>query len=136
MIVPYLVYYSPMRSTKPRRAILDIFRSHKTPLEVQEIFSLLEKQKEDVDLATVYRSLTTFVESSIIHPIDFADGVTRYELSSLPHHHHAICTNCGKVQDVKNCNDISVQSDIEKKLKFEVKTHSMEFFGLCSGCHR
>ncbi len=124
-----------MRSTKPRRAILDVFRSHKTPLETQEIFALLENRKEDIDLTTVYRSVTTFAQAGIIHQVDFADGVTRYELSSLPHHHHAICTNCGKVQDVKNCDDKSVQKDIEKKLDFDVKSHSMEFFGLCRDCN-
>lgn len=123
-----------MRTTKARTAIMSVFKTHKTPLDVQEIFSLLEKQNADVDLATVYRSVTTFERSGIIHPVDFADGVTRYELSSLPHHHHAICINCGKAQDVKNCVNISIQNDIEKKLQFDIKSHSMEFFGLCFDC--
>ncbi|OGK18766.1 hypothetical protein A3D80_00740 [Candidatus Roizmanbacteria bacterium RIFCSPHIGHO2_02_FULL_40_13b] len=123
-----------MRMTKARGAIIDIFEKSKTPIDAGFIALKLEAHHISADLATVYRNISTLLETNIVRSVDFSDGTGRYELRDRPHHHHAICTRCGKIQDIKNCDYTTLEKEVVEKLKFKIKKHNLEFFGLCSNC--
>ena len=65
---------------------------------------------------------------------EFDEGKARYELTSLPHHHHAICTKCRKVEDIKECNIREVKKNAENNLSFKIEFHRIELFGKCHEC--
>ena len=57
----------------------------------------MKKRDNSIGQATVYRTLKLLNESGLIEPLDFADGVTRYEPSyGEEHHDHLICERCGR----------------------------------------
>lgn len=124
------------RLTPIRRTIVELFSTHHMPLAPQEMLALLKKHKHRVNKTTVYRQLEALVELKVIHPIYFADRITRYELAEVHgHHHHLVCVQCGRVEDVSFPSDLETQEKaISRKYRFKVLQHSLEFFGLCKRC--
>ncbi len=125
---------SGLKTTKGRAAILYILSNEKQPLDVDGIEERLVSKKLSLDNATVYRILEIFVEHGIATRVEFKEGKFRYELAALPHHHHAICTNCGRIQDIEGCSIDFLETSVEDRLNFSIVSHTMDFFGLCAKC--
>lgn len=118
--------------TKPRLEILKILKSNHKPLTISEISGKLID--DSIDLATVYRTMNLFEELNIVSLIDFKDEFKRYELIyDRHHHHHIVCRNCKKVENVETCILDNIEKFLSKKGYSEI-THSLEFFGICGEC--
>jgi Fur family ferric uptake transcriptional regulator len=73
-------------------------------------------------------------EKRLLKRVDFMEGEYRYELSSLPHHHHAVCKTCGAVEGVETCIVEELRKKLKKQIGFNVIDHSFELFGVCKKC--
>lgn len=123
------------RITKARKAILEILISAERPLSAQEIGMLLERRTLSANKTTIYRELDFLVAQRSISQVDLLDGVKRYEPLHLGHHHHLVCTRCRGIQCVKICGDLkALERTIGAAHGFTVESHTLEFFGICSGC--
>ncbi|HLL60137.1 MAG TPA: Fur family transcriptional regulator [Candidatus Nitrosocosmicus sp.] len=116
-----------------RIAVYRIFQTSGKPIDAQEIIQTLENEYIKINRVTVFRTLNYFVEKSLIQKHEFGEGKARYELSSLPHHHHIICTDCGNVKDIEDCSVDQIASKINED-EFKIQSHRLEFFGTCSSC--
>lgn len=125
---------SGKRITSQRKTmVLEILRFD-TPFSAEELFFSLKKT--DIDLATIYRSISVFIEMGVLIKVDFSDGVSRYEYSpdnGHHHHHHIVCTDCKSVERVKICLVEKQEKEIEK-MGYSQVSHKLEFFGLCKSC--
>jgi len=122
------------RLTKQRKHILDTMPSR--PFSVTEAVAFLALRNVTIDKVTVYRSLDFFVNLGIASKTQFKDNVSKYELlREREHHHHVVCDGCGSIEDVPFDED-SMLRYIQKQTKFEIKSHLLEFFGLCTRCQR
>lgn len=119
------------RITSQRKKVLEEIISH--PRTVEEIFAALQQKNVRVDLASVYRALQVFVSNNIVQEVNFNDGKKRYEIVD-EHHHHAICNNCGTIEDIALSNEDGFIKKISHQSKFQIINHSLEFFGLCTKC--
>jgi Fur family ferric uptake transcriptional regulator len=120
------------RLTQQRRAILNVLQEY--PLTVEEIYNELKKSKVSLDLVSVYRTLEVFLNKKIVYSVDFGDGKKRYELvNDFNHHHHLICNQCRKIEDIK-IDEKKMTNEISRKSQFKIDHHHLEFFGLCSHC--
>src|ERR1700679_2879138 len=97
---------SGLKATPARLAIFELFRKSKRPLAAQEIIDKLPS----LDQVTVYRTLKSLKLKGIIHPIDLRHNHAHYELTDIAEHHHLICLQCGRVEDVHHCNINEIQS--------------------------
>ncbi len=112
-----------------------ILKKTQKPITVQEISSGLLKKNISANKTTIYRELEFLLTQNIIDEIEFGDGKKRYELRSEKHHHHIVCIQCGKVEDIDFDVDLKThEKEISKKTGFEIKEHNIEFFGLCQSC--
>jgi Fur family ferric uptake transcriptional regulator len=56
------------------------------------------------------------------------------------HHHHLICTNCGRIIDYTDFVDEELEllkkteKELTKKYNFEINNHTIQFYGLCDEC--
>lgn len=123
------------RITEQRKALIKSILSFKTPFTAEEVHSKLKLT--GVDLTTVYRSLSSFVEIDLLRTVDFSDGTLRYEYIAHEdeHHHHVICRKCQKVEAVEIC-DVQVQENLVEKLGYTNISHRLEFFGICKQCKK
>lgn len=121
-----------LRVTLPRVEILRVLKLSSKPVTVFEIHSKVNDQ--GFDLATVYRTINSFLEKNLVTDIDFKDDYKRYELIiDRHHHHHIVCRKCGKVENVDICLTDKMEQEVEKKGYRDI-THSLEFFGVCELC--
>jgi Fur family ferric uptake transcriptional regulator len=122
------------RFTRTRKNIFEAIEHFNKPVSVQDIFSYLKKQKEEIDLTSIYRNLELMRKADIVNAILFGEGKKRYELKIISeHHHHLVCEKCGDVEDIE-MQEKNLLKDVEKQSKFKVLKHSLEFFGLCQDC--
>ncbi|HSX19379.1 MAG TPA: transcriptional repressor [Candidatus Saccharimonadales bacterium] len=123
------------RITKARKAIIDTFNSENMPLSVGELNAKLQKLGVMVNKTTLYREIEFLLSQKMIVEINLGEDKKRYELASNAHHHHLVCLNCKRVEDIDLQNDLLKQeSSIAKSKGFKVSSHSLEFFGLCKNC--
>lgn len=122
-----------IKSTNSRNAVMEIIINNKSPLDANEILEGLRKKGLSTDQATVYRILNTFYEKGIVKRIEIGEGKYRYEIEKA-HHHHLVCTNCGRIEDIEIDLTEDFDREISIKKGFKVRSHSLEFFGLCKTC--
>lgn len=119
------------RVTHVRSKMIELFVKHHAPLSAEELL----KQIPDTHKTTVYRELAFLEEQNIVKKIEFGDGIRRYELTELEHHHHLVCVSCKKVTDIHLEGDLDVEEKkISRKTGFKILNHSLEFFGMCPKC--
>ncbi len=125
------------KRTKVRRALIAHLQFLKKPVDAANIRSQLETEGLTVNKSTIYRELEFLLARGIIIEIHFGDGKKRYEIVGLPHHHHAVCKKCQRIEDIFLDHDlIRVEERIRKEKSFLVHTHNLEFFGLCRDCSK
>jgi Fur family ferric uptake transcriptional regulator len=120
-----------LKITAARLSLLDILKHAKKPLSIKEI----AKSLGGPDLATLYRNIESLMDLRLVKRISLKDRQSYYELADDGrHHHHLVCTNCGRLADVK-IPEINLSKSFLKNHGFaKVTDHSLEFFGLCAKC--
>lgn len=123
-----------LRATPARVAVMSFLENTNQPVDVNSVIDYLNANGIKTDPATIFRMMNTLTQKGITTPISFQEGKTRYELSNKEDHHHLICENCGKIEDISDLIIPKLEKDIKNKRNFLVKRHSLEFFGLCKLC--
>src|SRR5689334_22069211 len=71
----------------------------------QDVYAALRSQGGSVGLSTVYRHLQNLVEDGVVDVIHTPDGEATYrycgEPSSGRHHHHLVCRDCGRTEEIE-----------------------------------
>lgn len=134
------------RMTVPREAILGVLSRTSNHLSAEDVYMAVHKECPNVGLTTVYRTLELLVQMGLVFKFDFGDGRARYELSEGPkgkrHHHHLVCTDCGRVVDYTDFIDEEVEllnkteQGLSKKYNFKITNHLIQFYGLCKNCSK
>ena len=134
------------RITIPRQVILQVLDESKKHLSAEDIFLRVHQIYPNIGLTTVYRTLELLVSMGLVFKLDFGDGRARYELTrgdgSMSHHHHLICTNCGRIIDYAEFVEEELElinktrQELEKKYGFEIRNHTLQFYGLCNKCKK
>lgn len=132
------------RLTIPREAILDCLNKTQEHLSAEDVYLAVHKIYPQIGLTTVYRTLELLVQMGLVFKFDFGDGRARYELSEGPkgtrHHHHLICSSCGRVVDYTDFIDEEIEllnqteKGLSKKFNFKITNHLIQFYGLCDKC--
>lgn len=127
-----------LRYTSSRRAVVDVLSDSDRPLTIPEILSV------DPSLAqsSAYRNLTELIGAGVVHRIISGDEYSHFELAEdlTSHHHHLVCTSCGRVADVTLSDDIETSLDralarVAKAEGFEPEHHRLDVLGRCADCH-
>ena len=131
-----------LKVTSQRLMVLNILSAHGAEhLTVEEIYDLAKEESPEIGLATIYRTVQVLLELHVIEKVTFDDGFARYELNgeetgSGHRHHHAICTQCGKVYSLETDLLDTLEKQVFESLGFEVTDHEVKLYGLCSACRR
>ena len=122
--------------TPRRKAVISLFMAANASMGPYEVFQQLRKKISPLGLPTVYRILDELKELGILIQVPSGDRQLYYMLCRLPdeHHHHFVCRECKKTEEVEYCNFDEVSKFIEKKLNGKVENHSLHIEGLCAQC--
>ena len=123
-----------LKATPGRLEMLLILARLHAPLSAEDICGKLRSAQ--VDRATVYRTLSSFVQAGILKKVSLQTGAEHFELND-DHHHHLVCTECGAIEDFERCDVEDATKAILKHSGFKsVSAHSLELFGTCKSCAR
>ncbi|WP_319583965.1 Fur family transcriptional regulator [uncultured Pseudodesulfovibrio sp.] len=126
-----------LKMTPQRRVILDTLLRKNDHLSSEELYALVKKRDASIGQATVYRTLKLLSDSGLIEPLDFADGVTRYEpCYGKDHHDHLICEHCGKNIEIVDEVIERRQEQLAKEHGFTLIRHKMYLYGVCPECRK
>lgn len=129
-----------LRLTSQRQAILQILLEYRhAHLSVEELYNIAHEHYPELGIATVYRTLDTFVELGIVHKMEFGDKGARYELNvddGQHYHHHLFCISCGTIIEFNDDLLEKLEERIINESKFLIKDHSLRFYGLCHECQQ
>lgn len=125
-----------LRDTETRRVLLAILHESVGPLATPEIVARCHKAGRKANKTTVYRDLTVMEQAGIVHRVIVSDRKQYFELTERDHHHHFVCLECHKVEDILLDERDLVKQEVRlaKQRGFSVSRHSLEFFGLCKTC--
>lgn len=118
--------------TGKRETMVNIFQEQKRYLTAKECYHYMQEKYPGVSFDTVYRNLSLFEALGIIEATEW-DGERRYRFhcGSDRHHHHVICTECGRTEIIQAC---PMNAIIRKPQNFQITGHKFEIYGICSEC--
>ena len=124
-----------LKFTKERSEVLKAVTIQRDHFNAEDIFQQLRKQKSDVSLATIYRTIPLLIDSGLITGTLYGGERVVYEkIYNKPHHYHMVCLNCGKIIEF-TCPDVEViQNNICQKNFFLSTEYNLEIKGYCQVC--
>lgn len=122
------------RLTEPRRAVASLVAARDGHFTAADLAGDARARHLDVGRATIFRALDLFTSLKLVERIDLPDGGHAYVACDPVHHHHTICTSCGRSFDVTDLGLGDVLGEIGRRLGFTVTAHRLEVFGLCAAC--
>jgi Fur family ferric uptake transcriptional regulator len=121
------------RSTASRKAVLKVLDESRVHLRLDEVLERGRRIHPSLGRATVYRTLDLLTRLGIMRPLYAGEEGPRYARTEGGHH-HLVCTVCGKVIEVKNCDGCEPPRRLLRQHGFKVESHMLEFYGRCRTC--
>ena len=122
------------RLTGPRRAVAELVAARDGHFTAADLVADARRRHPGIGRATIFRALDLFATLGLVERVDLPGGDHAYVACDPVHHHHAICTGCGRSLDVDDFGLTRVLSEIGRRSGFRVVDHRLEIFGLCAAC--
>jgi Fur family ferric uptake transcriptional regulator len=122
------------RVTGPRRALAQVIAERRGPFRAADLADDTQLRRLGIGRATIFRVLDLFTELGAIERIDLPDGGHAYVACEPAHHHHLVCSSCGRTTEVSDGVLRQAVRDIEAVTGFEIDNHRLELFGRCPSC--
>ncbi|MBN2908206.1 transcriptional repressor [Polycladomyces sp. WAk] len=118
--------------TGKREMMVQLFAEENRYLSAREVLDHMQKAYPGLSFDTVYRNLSLFEDLGILEGTDW-DGERRYRFrcEGDTHHHHLICTVCGRTRKLEICPMNAILGQPED---FHITGHRFEIYGRCADC--
>ena len=121
-----------------RTAVVEALARHNCAVTALELDDELRRRRPPVGRASVYRALEQLEELGLVQRIEVCRGTAGYERIDPhgPHHHHAICRDCGRMVPFEDPTLERAIGELSKSLSFDVTEHDVVLRGHCERCAR
>jgi len=122
-----------LKLTPQRRLIVDIIHGAHEHISAEEIIDIVQRRMPGVNKSTIYRTLEILEQAGSIYKSESNDRFI-YHHAEEGHHHHLVCTGCGKtVQCSEDVFDPTARS-LVKHYGFSADFKHVVVNGLCDSC--
>lgn len=122
-----------LKVTNQRLSILKALnKGPKTHVTAKDVFERVRSEFPHIGFATVYRFLKETSRFGITSELRIGYAPARYELKVREHHHHIVCTQCGKIVEFQNEIIEKQIKKISEDYKFTMEHHIFELYGRCN----
>lgn len=122
------------RLTAPRRAVADLIAEYDGHFTALDLEAVARSRRLGISRATLFRALDLLTELQVVERVDLPDGTHAYVPCARAHHHHVICSRCGRATEVEDCGVAESVAEISRRSGYRIDTHRLELFGLCRHC--
>jgi len=120
-----------LRVTPARRAVLAAVLAAGPHFTVDDVCT----RARGVGRATAFRTMRLLQRLNMVCRVLLDDGRLHYRLSRTPgHHHHLVCTGCGRVEAFTNCGVPALAEEVARRTDYEIEGHWLEVYGRCRAC--
>ena len=116
-----------------RETILRVVINNKSHPGADWIYNQVRKEIPNISMGTVYHNLKLLAEAGHIREIEIPGSFSRFD-GNKDNHYHFRCDGCGRLFDLDQPIDHTIEATIAKQTGFKVKRHNLEFIGLCLDC--
>jgi Fur family zinc uptake transcriptional regulator len=118
--------------TGKREEMIRIFDREKRYVTAKEMLEFMQVDYPNLSFDTIYRNLSLFEELGILEATQLqGEGIYRLSCETGHHHHHIICTECGKTQPLHLC---PMNAVLGEPKGFKITGHKFEIYGFCDQC--
>jgi Fe2+ or Zn2+ uptake regulation protein len=117
--------------TPQRRAIIDYMQSAYHHPTADEVLQTVNSKFPMTSRATVYNTLKWLKQEGMIKEV-FEAGTIRFD-PNTEQHHHFVCRECGKVEDIE-CDLIGTVNICSLPASQKVEFFEVTLRGLCASC--
>lgn len=124
-----------LRTTAPRRAVLNVLAGG-GHFEAAELFGRVREELPGTSLQAVYGVLSALIGAGLVRKIEFEGGSALFEIRRGDNHHHLLCLECGRVEDVPCVVGEAPCLTPVGDQGFTVEVAEVTFKGLCPDCQQ
>lgn len=124
------------RVTAPRRAVLQVVAETEKVLSPTDIYDLGREKYKKLGLVTVYRTLEMLEDLDLVMRVHRPDNCHAFVAGIEGHQHLLLCEKCGRVQYFSGDNIDALVNRVEQDSGYQIKSHWLQLFGLCSHCKK
>ena len=123
-----------LRRTPQREAILDALSDAGEALPLPVLLARGRRRAPGLGERTAERTVALLVDRGAVDAITRTGGEVVYRLCGRGHHHHLVCTSCGTVAELDECDIAGWAADQAERQGFLVEGHEVTVHGVCGGC--
>jgi Fur family transcriptional regulator, ferric uptake regulator len=122
------------RLTEPRRAVADLIAEQTGHFTASDLEGVARDRRLGISRATLFRALELLTELGVVERLDLPTGEHAYVPCVRAHHHHVICSRCGRTAEAEDCGVAEAVGEIARRTGYRIDSHRLELFGLCRHC--
>ena len=122
-----------LRVTDTRRGVYEALRGM-PHARADEVLSRVRDSVPATSMQSVYNALGDFVDAGLARRIEPAGHAGLYEMRVDDNHHHLVCTQCGRVEDVDCVVGEAPCLQPSHTHGYRIQTAEVTFWGLCADC--
>lgn len=123
-----------LRRTPQREAILEALESAGDGLPMTVLLARGRRRAPGLGERTAERTVDLLVRSGAVDAITRPSGEVVYRLCGRGHHHHLVCTSCGAVAELGECDLAAWATERAARQGFRVEAHDLTVHGTCAAC--
>ena len=123
-----------IRVTEPRRAVAGLIANRDGHFTAADLVAQSRRQRLAIGRATIFRALDLFVDLHLVERLDLPSGEHAYVACEPAHHHHVVCSRCGRSVEVEDFGMSDVTREVARRTGFRIERHRLELFGVCPDC--
>lgn len=121
------------RVTSQRLVINRLLRERDRHVTADEVFTAVSNTLPGTSLPTVYATLELFEQLGIVRRVHTGGGTALFDTRTTEHH-HLVCKDCGKVEDLDTPLELSPALQSAKATGFTPDRASLVIEGHCAAC--
>jgi Fe2+ or Zn2+ uptake regulation protein len=124
-----------LRATSQRVVMHRLLRDRNRHVSAEELLSEASERLPGVSLPTVYSTLELFERLGIVRRVNGGGGTLLWD-TRADTHHHMICRNCGRIEDMDTPLDLERARRTAARSGFHPDRAEVVVSGLCAECAR